>query len=286
LQLDRQSALAQLKTCLEEGMQAYVRLDLSQAKERFAGALAIAPRHPVALSYLGLCHWRTGDPQRAETLLRQGVEAGGRIPDLHNNLGMYLHQQTRFAEAEEAFRQALALRPDFLEALNNLGLNLLQMRKLGEAKEALLRALRLNPDAPAVRTTLGALLLLEGNLEQGWKEYEHRLLGNLRHAWESDSANPQWRGEALQGRRILLRNEQGMGDAIQFMRYATVLSRFGAIVDMALPPELEGLGATLAGVHRIVPSGATHPGYDFECSMTSLPHYCGTRLETIPAEVP
>ena len=127
----------------------------------------------------------------------------------------------------------------------------------------------------------------QGELERSLKviaEQEWRLrMAPHRDWWSRRNRFPQWQGEPLTGKRVLILAEQGMGDMIQFVRYAEKLAARGAIVQVEAVAELSELFRAVEGVHAVVRSDGPYPACDYQVPMLSLPQRCGTRLETIPA---
>ncbi len=127
-------------------------------------------------------------------------------------------------------------------------------------------------------------LLAWGRFDTGWKEYEWRWkAGGISPA---QFQQPQWDGSRLDGRRILLWAEQGLGDTIQFIRFAPLVKAAGGAVLVECQPALAGLLASAPGVDGVVPFGEAPPDFDVHLPLQSLPRVLGTTPETIPAEVP
>ena len=99
-------------------------------------------------------------------------------------------------------------------------------------------------------------------------------------------SEPQWRGEALGGKTILLHAEQGLGDTLQMLRYVPLLASQGARIVLEVPPELLSLAATLKGVAQVLARGDALPSFDWQCPMMSLPLAFSTTLQTIPSHTP
>ncbi len=149
------------------------------------------------------------------------------------------------------------------------------------------QALRLQPDSWQVQTALGMTLLALGQYAEGWDLYEHRIpaLG----LQEPPASFPRWRGESLAGKSIFITREQGLGDEIQFCRYARVLKELGARrVTWLCRPELQALLRTLPDIDAVVtgdePLDAA--AYDYWTLPLSVPGYCKTTLQNIPANLP
>jgi tetratricopeptide (TPR) repeat protein len=251
------------------------------AAEAYRAALRIWPGYAIAHANLGSALHALGRFEEAEARQRAALRLEPDYADAHSNLGNALLVQGRFDEAIAAFRAALRLRPDFAEAHANLGAAL---RDAGDIAEALLHceaAIELQPARPDARFNRALALLTAGRYEDGWAEHEQRLA--LPHYPKRDLGRPQWRGEPLEGRRILLHAEQGLGDTIQFVRFAPLVAALGGQVILAVQKPLAGLLSRVKGVAGIVACGETLPGFDLHCPMMSLPHALGTSLATIPA---
>jgi hypothetical protein len=156
-----------------------------------------------------------------------------------------------------------------------------------EAEAAARTALRLRPDMPDAQVNLAMVLLLTGHWAEAWPFYEARWqVGDLamqRRAFPQ----PLWTGaQPLAGRTILLHAEQGLGDTLQFCRYAPLVAAQGARVVLEVQPPLTRLLAGLEGVAQIVATGDPLPDFDLHCPLMSLPHAFATTPETIPAPVP
>jgi len=127
------------------------------------------------------------------------------------------------------------------------------------------------------------VLLLSGDLELGWELYEWRWKTEHFAPYIRSFRQPQWSGmESLEGRSLLLHSEQGLGDAIQFSRYAEQAANLGARVILEVCKPLAGLFSDLAGVTELVFKGEPLPTFDFHCPLMSLPLAFKTRLESIP----
>ncbi|NRO95119.1 tetratricopeptide repeat protein [Paraburkholderia sp. NMBU_R16] len=204
-----------------------------------------------------------------------------------SNRGNALSDLNRPHEAQASYARALELAPDFVDAWNNLGLTFVDLNRHADALESYERALALAPDAVETRWNRALCLLQLGRLDEGWAEYEWRWRRKRIAAGSRASAAPQWRGDApLDGKTILLHAEQGLGDTLQFCRYASLVARRGARVILEVQPELMRLLRDLDGVAELIVSGAPLPRFDYHCPLLSLPLALHTTLDTIPATVP
>jgi tetratricopeptide (TPR) repeat protein len=200
-----------------------------------------------------------------------------------SNRGNTLQALERIAEALESYERALAVNPEYAEVLNNRGLALQQLKRFDEALESYDRALAVNPDYVECQFNRGTLLLLIGHFAEGWQAYEWRR--KLAKSTAHLRSGPEWRKGEPVARRLLLYSEQGLGDTIQFSRFASLIAKQGAEVLLEVPPCLQGLLSGLEGV-KVIRSGEAPPDYDAHLPLMSLPHLLGVTSETIPASVP
>ena len=243
-------------------------------------AVALNPASTVAQVNLGAALEALGRFERAEACYRQALRLDPDCPEAWNNLGGILRLRGDFGAALSCFDRAAAARPAVAEVHNNRGAALEKLGRYEEALAAYNDALRLNPQFVEAHRNRALLLLLRGEWEQGWQEYEWR--------WKAPDVRipnipaPRWEGEPLQGKRILLWAEQGLGDTIQFIRYARLVKALGAHVVVACPPRLVELVKTAPGIDEVLPDCYSLPACDVQAPLMSLPRI----LRTLPAEVP
>jgi Tfp pilus assembly protein PilF len=260
---------------------------LAEAVVTCQQALRLRPDYAEAHNNLGIALEKQGKLVEAEASYRQALRLLPDFAEAHNNLGNVLQTQGKLTEAVASYQQALRHRPDYPEAHRNLGLTLRDEGQLEEAMISLECALRLKPDFADAHHSRSQLWLLQGDFEQGWPEYEWRWqIQELRNAPSSRRPEPRWDGSALDGKTILLHVEQGVGDTLQFIRYASVVKERGATVVVECPSALMGVLAGCPGIDRLVRQGGPLPACDVQAALLSLPGLCGTTLATIPAKVP
>ncbi len=248
-------------------------------------AVALQPDYAEALSNVGIAYYEQKDYEKALASHKRAVDLKPDFALAHSNMGNALHALRRFEEAVACYRRAVSFKPDFADGWSNLGTSLHHSGHYDEAISCLRRAIALDPNNANAHSGLGILLLMRGDLAEGWVEYEWRLKSTeVRLPY-----HPQrpWRGESLKGRRIYIHAEQGFGDTIQFARYVPLLAARGAAVTFRVQQGLAGLlRQSLPGIEVLGDRGAPVAVADCECALLSLPHIFGTRLETIPAIVP
>jgi tetratricopeptide (TPR) repeat protein len=283
-------------------------------------ALSLVPDHAVGRNALAFClNTRRAFEQAAEEAAA-AVRLDPSLAPAHNNLGRALSAMGRPEAAVEAFGQALRLQPRELtyglnlanaldaagrsdEALARLDATrrvhpastsvyliraelLQKLQRYPEALDCYETAIDLAPDDPMAHWWYSLCLLLTGHLAEGWREFEWRLKGSKLGPPQRPRPMPQWQGEDLNGRSILVHAEQGFGDAIQFARYVPLLQTSGAEVVVETYPELVELFTSLPGHPTVLSSVQPAPAVDFHCPFMSLPLALLADHPDIPADTP
>lgn len=260
--------------------------EVVRAAACFREAVKIAPDFAESYANLGLMSERQGDVGFAEICYRRSIELNPTYSETHLNLGVLLAGEKRFDEAEAAYRRAIALRTDSPVGWSNLGVLYACIQREVEAEQCYRTAMSLDDAYAMARFNLSYLLLRQGRFEEGWFCLEAR---NWYAAPAAHLACPRWQGESLAGRSILIGYEAGLGDMIQFCRYADVLKAQGAAsITIVCHPPLQALLATLEGIDAVIHFDEHIPvsGWDFWTPLLSLPYYCKTRLDSIPSRIP
>jgi len=237
-------------------------------------------------THIAWCQFRASEKDLAGAWgwLRRALARDAVQPEAVNMKGILLHTEGRYAEAVEAFEQAEALGHN--AAASNRGNSLLDMGRMSEALAAHESAVERDPAHPGARYNLALTRLRLGDWERGWPGYEARWHFREVHRSPRVFSRPRWQGEALDGRRILLHAEQGLGDTIQFCRYATLVAARGSRVILQVQPPVERLLQSLAivrsGQAEVAPLGKKPPEFELECPLLSLPAVFATMIETVP----
>ncbi len=203
-----------------------------------------------------------------------------------NNRGNTLLLMNRLEEAAESYRSALSLKPDLHDARVALATALQGMGKISEALAACDEALAISPENAEAHWNRALLLLLQGKYREGWKEYEWRWKKRGFTSPAREFGRPQWRGEPVKGKHLLVHAEQGFGDAIHFSRYLPVLADQGARVTFECHQELLNLLNGLDSRISVIRFGSPLPGFDFHIPLLSLPMLFGTEPDNIQADIP
>jgi tetratricopeptide (TPR) repeat protein len=260
-------------------------------------------RHEEAIAHLDLSHELLPNhaptlEARARTLynlnrFEESVSDGRRAHQLDpgnadtcNNLGSALRQLDRHKEALGWFDKAIENRSNFATALDNKLISLLSLHRFDEVFALYdgMKALGLNNTLTEWNMSL--VHLLTGNLEAGWPGHQARL--KLPSARYPQYPRPMWLGEEdIDGKTILIAADEGLGDTIQFVRYAPMLAERGARVLLIVQDPLHGLLSGLSGVSYCAPMSTVSKLLDFDlhCPVSSLPLAFGTRLDTIPSAI-
>ncbi len=287
-----EAALARAVALRPESVDGWLNLALLLREQRrhpeseqvLRKAFALEPDHThVLMAFCQLCLARNDLPGAWEWLRWAQARAPlhAEILNLH---GILLHHERKPAEAAKIFRRAEEL--GSLSAASNRGNSLLDMGRLEESLRAHELAVLRNPESAGARYNLALTQLRIGDWANGWANYESRWRFREVHPSPLYFRCPRWRGEPLEGRRILLYAEQGLGDAIQFCRYtAMVAARGGEVILQVHPPVvrlMHSLGVVRTGLACVAQLGEEPPAFDLECPLMSLPAIFGTTVKTVP----
>ena len=292
------------------------RLDEALASCRLA--LRLKPTFAIGHNHLGAIYSALRQWESAAGSFRQAISLNTHYLEARINLGDALRELGRLEEAEANLREALRLKPDFSETHAGLGLVLLQQNKLEAAEDACREALRLKSDGTTAHLALGMACYLQGRPEEAIACYDRALelnrdlpeghknrgiarllLGDFERGWADyewrwqcpdlsgrQLSQPLWDGSPLDGKNILLHAEQGLGDTIQFIRYAPLVRERGGRVIVAcqrpLVPLLRGCG----GIDELVAMGDRATMFEVHAPLMSLSRIFNTTLDNIPAAVP
>jgi tetratricopeptide (TPR) repeat protein len=262
---------------------------LEEAVDHYQAALRLRPEFPEALSNLGRLLRLQGRYDEAAARSHKAVLLNPDLVEAYVNLGNVFLQTGQFAQARAALQEAIRRRPQLVDVINLQGTLAMKEGRLDDALAYFDEALRLQPDNADSHFSRGLVLLLTGDLERGWPEYEWRWrvkeaqsLLVVAHA----RIRPFWNGLPIAAKTIHVHAEQGLGDTMQFLRYLPMVKNLGARVIFACPEPLIPLASRCAGFDRIIPLGPEMPDCDEHTPLMNLPRIFGTTLATIPAQVP
>jgi tetratricopeptide (TPR) repeat protein len=201
--------------------------------------------------------------------------------DYYADLSGALSEAGRFDEACAAGQTAVKLDPGSIVAYNNLGHALLNLNRSAEAVAAYDKAIEASGSYAKAQFGQALACLKSGDYAGGWRQYEWRWRDSQQE--RLDLGVPAWRGEDVGGKTILLHAEQGLGDTLQFVRFAPLVAARGGRVVLEVPAPLVRLLRGVEGVAAVIASGDPVPRIDLHCPMASLPLVFDLRLDTIPA---
>jgi len=244
--------------------------------------------HPEAWYHLGRALDEKGDLDKAVAAYRSALQAKPKSLESLHGLGHAFARQWRIDDALGSYQDALLIDPEHVPTLLGLGSAHHQTGRFSRAEEFWDRALSICPDNSLAKLGLGVLSLMNQDFERGWRLYESRLTDKFHRQVRgklSVSARPEWQGESLSGKTILVYAEQGYGDVIQFVRYLPLLHGQGARVILGTPPVLETLlaGSDLKAEIAAADVSTKLPIFDCFVALLSLPHRFRTDLSTLPS---
>jgi len=267
----------------EAAFNAMSRNDFPTACQTFEKALLIEPNEALAWNNRGLCLLNLNHPFDAVMNIDKAIAVNPKEAAYYCNKGAALYELNLLDEALSCYDTAVTLNPEFPEAWNNIGNTKKYQGKLPEAIAAYKKAVESNPDYVDARLHLSFAQLMNGEFEEGWKEFEWR--------WKSPQLPPrglkmpQWNGESLAGKTILVYGEQGFGDSLQFMRYAPLIKKLysDATVYLEVRLPLKRLMETIKDIDKVFALGEKLPGgIDYVIPCMSLPRIFGTTIDNIP----
>lgn len=259
---------------------------LEEAAAQFRRALRLQPDFAAVHGNLGTVYQEFGQLDLALQHHRRATELAPGEPRLWFNLANAQSTSGSLEEAAASYVRAIELAPDYAEALRNLGGVWRDMGDFERSLASFRAATEALPDYAEAHFGLASELLRQGNLDEGWPEFEWRwrcdeLISQARH-----QELPAWRGQRLDGARLLVHTEQGFGDAIQFVRFVPLLQTLGARVTLECFPVLKRLFAQSGLADQLVAQGEPIASADCQVPLMSLPGLLKVNLATIPNRVP
>jgi tetratricopeptide (TPR) repeat protein len=251
---------------------------LQEALSALERTLQLHPLHTEALNNLGIVLQAEGKLNEASELYDRARQIRPDYFDAHYNFALVCQELDRLEEAAQVYGELLSRRPSHAEAHNNLGNVQLALGNSKQARVCYQQAVRYNPLHHDANWNLGLADLLHGDFATGWAGYEWRLQG------AAAATLP------ISGQRVLLCAEQGLGDTIQFLRYAPMVKALGTHVTLQCASELTQLASSARGIDQVIAAAdAAKYRQDFDCKLPllSLPRlFATTTVDRIPATVP
>lgn len=255
------------------------------AIERLYRALEIDPTVGATHNNLGIALAKVGRFDEALESYEKAINLSADNSEVMNNMANALNRSGRNDEAVQKFDKLLTANSDHYSAYNNLGSTYKDMARYDDAEKNFRKSIEINPDYAEARANLGFTLLLRGQFKSGWEEFSWRGKTKGSKFKRREYDQPAWEGQNITGKTVYVYPEQGLGDFVQFSRYASLLKGRGAKVIMEVPIPLTALLEGLKGVDSFNVEKSPAPDFDIHVSVMDLPEQFETTLETIPAKV-
>ena len=257
---------------------------LQEAIASYERQISLQPECIDAYANMASAQSRLGEHHQALATCDRAIDAQPNSSLAHLARAVVLKDLERYEECLAACDRAIELQPGSATAWDKRGAALRELGRAGEALDSHARAISLQPDFALAHLHCGMVRLQSGDFERGWRSYEWR----ARPGGPVTVPGPEqsrWRGEQpLTGSTLLLHSEQGLGDTLQFCRYAKLAEECGARVILSVPRGLQRLMKTLSPTIRIIADTDPLPHFDWHCPLLSLPSAFKTTLTNIPAE--
>jgi len=289
------------------------------ALDVFTKCLAVDPKNEVTLDYRGNVYVEIGQYDLALADFTKALKVNPRFYKAIFNRGCTYQAMNKLDLAIQDYKKALIINPKSHEACNNLGAALINFHKFEEALALYTKALSLNPPIPQAYHNNKALILQQiGRIDEALIEYNKAIeldpnladarfnramclltigdKGGYNHAWDEY----QWRynkttykkqefpkpqllpDDCLNGKTLFIVGEQGIGDTLQFCRYAQLAKDAGAKVIMGVQKEVKTLLERMDCVDHVLDDNAVIPSFDFYSPIFNLPYIFKTEVDTIP----
>lgn len=248
--------------------------------------MALQPDNAQVYVNLGVAYKKIESYDEAIECYEKAIKLSPEVDYIYTNFANALTSANRRAEAIEQYNKALALNPNSSEAFNGLGYAQHCQADFINAEINFNKALAINPNHVEAHFNKSLNYLMQGQLKEGWEEYDWRMKKPEMAPMISKIPYPLWDGSSLDGRTLIIFAEQGFGDNIQFVRYLPMIQKNGGKIIFSTRPELYRLFEQITSIDRLTNRGELTSDVDCYLPLLSLPRLFNTTLETIPAEVP
>jgi Tfp pilus assembly protein PilF len=277
--------MSALQIELQRGWQIHQERRFAEAEHIYRDVLGKSPSDANAWCFLGIALHDQRQYAEAVDCYRKAIKLNPSFPIALNNLGNSLRYVNCVEEADQCFQKAIDLKPDYLNAFKNRGTLHVWTGALDRGLAYYEQALKLNPNEAELHRNLGVIYLLQGRFQEGWNEYRWRWrVGDLHR---TNTNIPVWDGSDLAGRKILLTAEQGLGDTLNFVRFAQVLRNRGAQTLVHCQPQLLALLQTSPNLGPLYPNSlAIEQPMDVQCSLVDAADILKINEQNIPRDCP
>ncbi len=279
------SALFNADAVVAEALQLHQQGNVAGAVERYTRVLQHAPENPTALHFIGLAQYQSGQPSAGMEAMWRSLAIVNQEPEFFSNYSAAAWTAGRYDEGLSAAKRALELNSNHVNALNNLGFNLRSLNRIDESIAAFDRALALAPEFAYARWNRTFSLLAKGDYAKGFADYELRLqFPQTQPSGKIPAATPIWKGEAANGKSILILCEQGLGDTFMFARFLPMVAARGLRATFAVQRSQVALMQQSFPEVTVVALG-DHESmrFDYWAALWSLVPALGVTFERLPA---
>ncbi|MBX3423599.1 MAG: glycosyltransferase family protein [Pirellulaceae bacterium] len=272
--------MSSLQSELSRGWKIHQQQRPAEAEQIYRRVIALQPNDANAWCYLGIALHDQRHYQQAVESYQRALQLQSKFPIALNNLGNSLRYVGQFEEADQCFQKAITLQPNYFNAYKNRGTLHAWNGNLDLALQYYGQALELSPQDAELHRNLGVIYLLQGRFAEGWTQYRWRWrVGDLNRL----PSIPVWDGTHPSGKAILLTAEQGLGDTLQFVRFAEILRQRGAKTLIHCQAALMALLQNNANLGPVYPNNLAVPQpMDVQCSLLDVADLLQLDLPTIP----
>lgn len=258
------------------------------AIEFYTKALQIDSNQPTTLVNIAVAYLHKNAPDVALPYLTKAHDLNNSMIAVYINLALAYRALHQYSSAEQMLSRAIELEPNNYELYCSFAECYKEQGQYSLALQAFKKAQQLNPNHSRVQFGLGILYMLVGDYPQGWKYYQARITMDNAQVANYCLSQPLWQGEELTGKTLFIQAEQGLGDAIQFVRYLPLIQKqFGGQLVCECQPQLIELfrqqTELQASSIKFIVRGSLRPAFDYYTHLMTLPKYYGTTIENIPA---
>lgn len=258
-----------------------------EAIKCFERVLVIVPHHARPYNNIGCALSKKESYEKAAEYFEKAIAIDPNDALAYQNYGSALFPQRRYKETIVACEKSLALDPNGIGSYVNLGRALETFNQMKRAVDCYEKALALQPDQEDANFNISLAKLALGDYKVGFEQYEWRWRNESTKLKLPPSSQPMLQTlREASGSVVLIWSEQGLGDALQFVRYVPMLAKAGATVFLLVKPALAEFFMDMPGVEAVFVPDQPLPQRDYHCPMMSLPRVFGTTIKTIPAEIP
>ena len=255
-----------------------------EAAVYFRRAIKLNPDFAGAYYNLGVILQEIGQSDDSIPYYEKAIELNPTCALAYINLGTALQEKGQLDEAVNYYEKAIKFNSTSAMAYTNLGHVFEEKTEVDKSITYYQKAIQIDANLVYAHWNLSFAFLLSGKFEQGWEKYEWRW--KLKDDVHRNFSQSLWDGSDIKGRTILLYTEQGLGDMIQFIRYAPLVAQRTGKVIVECQKELRSLFQGVEGIHQVITRGEQSPNFDVQCPLLTLPLIFNTALESIPANVP